>query len=230
MPDSYMVTNSQVKLPNNIFTREILGLPATGFVFCCFNQSYKILPDVFSCWMRILNQVDGSVLWLAHSNATAIKNLKAEAVKQGVQEHRLIFSERMPSIEEHLNRIQLADLFLDTLPFNAHTTASDALRMGLPVLTRMGESFASRVAASLLNAVNLPELVAANSADYEALAIELATQPDKLAAIKTKLLANLPTAPLYNTPLFTQHLESAYKMMYQRYHDGLEPEHIYVEH
>jgi predicted O-linked N-acetylglucosamine transferase (SPINDLY family) len=230
MPNSYMVTNSQVKLPNNIFTREILGLPATGFVFCCFNQSYKILPDVFSCWMRILNQVDGSVLWLAHSNATAIKNLKAEAVKQGVQEHRLIFSERMPSIEEHLNRIQLADLFLDTLPFNAHTTASDALRMGLPVLTRMGESFASRVAASLLNAVNLPELVAANSADYEALAIELATQPDKLAAIKTKLLTNLPTAPLYNTPLFTQHLESAYKMMYQRYHDGLEPEHIYVEH
>jgi predicted O-linked N-acetylglucosamine transferase (SPINDLY family) len=230
MPGSYMVTNSQVTLPINTFTREILGLPATGFVFCCFNQSYKILPDVFSCWMRILNQVDGSVLWLSHSNATAIKNLKAEAVKQGVQEHRLIFSERMPSVEEHLNRIQLADLFLDTLPFNAHTTASDALRMGLPVLTRMGESFASRVAASLLNAVNLPELVAANSADYEALAIELATQPDKLAAIKTKLLTNLPTAPLYNTPLFTQHLESAYKMMYQRYHDGLEPEHIYVEH
>ena len=230
MPDSYMVTNSQVTLPNNIFTREILGLPATGFVFCCFNQSYKILPEIFSCWMRILKQIDGSVLWLSHSNATAIKNLKAEAVKQGVQEHRLIFSERMPSVEEHLNRIQLADLFLDTLPFNAHTTASDALRMGLPVLTRMGESFASRVAASLLNAVNLPELVTANSAAYEALAIELATQPDKLAAIKTKLLANLPTAPLYNTPLFTQHLESAYKMMYQRYHDGLEPEHIYVEH
>jgi predicted O-linked N-acetylglucosamine transferase (SPINDLY family) len=228
MPNSYMVTNSQLAQPKNTFTREILGLPASGFIFCCFNQSYKILPDVFSCWMRILKQVDGSVLWLAHSNATAIKNLKAEAVKQGVQEHRLIFSERMPSIEEHLNRIQLADLFLDTLPFNAHTTASDALRMGLPVLTRMGESFASRVAASLLNAVNLPELVAANSAAYEALAIELATQPDKLAAIKTKLLANLPTAPLYNTPLFTQHLESAYKMMYQRYHDGLEPDHIYV--
>lgn len=230
MPNSYMVTNSQLTLPKNNFTREILGLPTSGFIFCCFNQSYKILPDVFSCWMRILKQVDGSVLWLAHSNATAIKNLKAEAVKQGVQEHRLIFSERMPSIEEHLNRIQLADLFLDTLPFNAHTTASDALRMGLPVLTRMGESFASRVAASLLNAVNLPELVTVNSSAYEALAIELATQPDKLAAIKTKLLANLPTAPLYNTPLFTQHLESAYKMMYQRYHDGLEPEHIYVEH
>ncbi len=230
MPDSYMVTNSQVKLPNNIFTREILGLPATGFVFCCFNQSYKILPDVFSCWMRILNQVDGSVLWLAHSNATAIKNLKAEAVKQGVQEHRLIFSERMSSVEEHLNRIQLADLFLDTLPFNAHTTASDALRMGLPVLTRMGESFTSRVAASLLNAVNLPELVTDNSAAYEALAIELATQPDKLHTIKNKLLANLPAAPLYNTALFTQYLETAYKMMYQRYHDGLEPEHIYVEH
>ena len=230
MPNTYMVTNSQLTLPKNTFTREMLGLPASGFVFCCFNQSYKILPDIFSCWMRILNQVDGRVLWLAHSNATAIKNLKAEAVKQGVQEPRLIFSERMPSIEEHLNRIQLADLFLDTLPFNAHTTASDALRMGVPVLTRMGESFASRVAASLLNAVNLPELVTVNSAAYEALAIELATQPDKLAAIKTKLLANLPTAPLYNTPLFTQYLESAYKMMYQRYHDGLEPEHIYVEH
>ena len=230
MPDSYMVTNSQFTLPKNTITRESVGLPATGFVFCCFNQTYKILPEIFSCWMRLLNQVTDSILWLPISNPTAMKNLKAEALKQGVEADRLIFAPHMPSIEDHLNRLTLADLFIDTLPFNAHTTASDALRMGLPVLTCMGESFASRVAASLLNAVNLPELVTTNSSAYEALAIELATHPDKLAAIKTKLLANLPAAPLYNTKLFTQHLESAYLKMYQRYHDGLEPEHIYVEH
>ena len=230
MPDSYMVTDSQLRVPDSTLTRESVGLPSKGFVFCCFNQTYKILPEVFSIWMRLLNSVQGSVLWLPVSNSTAIKNLKAEAVKQGVAEDRLIFAPHMPSIEDHLNRLRLADLFLDTLPFNAHTTASDALRMGLPVLTCMGESFTSRVAASLLNAVKLPELITTNPTDYEALAIDLATHPEKLSAIKAKLLAHLPTAPLYNTPLFTQHLESAYKTMVQRYHDGLTPDHIVVEH
>jgi predicted O-linked N-acetylglucosamine transferase (SPINDLY family) len=132
--------------------------------------------------------------------------------------------------EDHLNRIQLADLFIDTLPYNAHTTASDALRMGLPVLTCIGSSFASRVAASLLNAVNLPELITTTQEQYESLAIELATKPDKLKIIKDKLAKNLPTAPLYDTPLFTRHLESAYLTMYDRYQQGLEPDHIYVEH
>ena len=133
-------------------------------------------------------------------------------------------------MEDHLNRIRLADLFIDTLPYNAHTTTSDALRMGLPVLTLIGHSFVSRVAASLLNAVNLPELITTSQEQYESLAIELATHPEKLKTIKDKLVNNLPTAPLYNTPLFTKHLESAYMAMYDRYQNGLDPEHIYVEH
>jgi predicted O-linked N-acetylglucosamine transferase (SPINDLY family) len=133
-------------------------------------------------------------------------------------------------IEEHLNRIKQADLFIDTLPYNAHTTTSDALRMGLPVLTCIGNSFASRVAASLLNAVNLPELITTNQEQYESLAIELATNPEKLKIIKDKLVSNLSIAPLYNTPLFTRHLESAYSMMYDRYQRGLDPVHIYVKH
>ena len=132
-------------------------------------------------------------------------------------------------VEEHLNRIQLADLFIDTLPYNAHTTSSDALRMGLPVLTCLGESFASRVAASLLNSINLPELITNSAEEYEALAIELATNPEKMQAIKDKLASNLTTAPLYNTKLFVKNLESAYTAMYERHHEGLEPDHIYVE-
>jgi len=161
-------------------------------------------------------------------NDSPRKNLKKEAMKFGINEDRLVFATHMP-VEEHLNRIKQADLFIDTLPYNAHTTASDALRMGLPVLTCMGNSFASRVAASLLNAVNLPELITTTQEQYESLAIELATKPDKLKIIKDKLAKKLPTAPLYDTPLFTRHLESAYLTMYDRYQQGLDPDHIYVE-
>jgi predicted O-linked N-acetylglucosamine transferase (SPINDLY family) len=179
--------------------------------------------------MRILKAVEDSVLWLFESSNISIKNLKKEAIKFGINENRLVFAKFMPK-EEHLTRIQQADLFIDTLPYNAHTTTSDALRMGLPVLTCIGRSFASRVAASLLNAVNLPELITTNQEQYESLAIELATNPEKLKIIKDKLVDNLATAPLYNTPLFTRHLESAYVEMYDRYQNGLEPDHIYVEH
>ena len=133
-------------------------------------------------------------------------------------------------VEDHLNRIKQADLFIDTLPYNAHTTTSDALRMGVPVITCIGNSFASRVAASLLNAVNLPELITTTQEQYESLAIELATKPEKLKIIKDKLVNNLPTAPLYDTPLFTRHLESAFRTMYDRYQQGLDPDNIYVEH
>ena len=180
--------------------------------------------------MRILSQVNGSVLWLPEGNSTAVNNLKKEAKKHGVDENRLIFAPRLTFKEDHLSRVQLADLFIDTLPYNAHATASDALRIGLPVLTCIGNSYASRVAASLLNDVNLPELITTTQEQYESLAIELATHPDKLKIIKDKLAKNLPTAPLYDTPLFTRHLESAYLTMYDRYQQGLEPNHIYVEH
>ena len=155
-------------------------------------------------------------------------NLTKEISLRGIDPNRLIFGERLP-MAEYLARYRIADLFLDTLPYNAGTTASDALRMGLPVLTCIGSSFASRVAASLLNAVNLPELITTTQEEYESLAIELATNPEKLKIIKDKLDDNLPTAPLYDTPLFTRHLESAYLTMYDRYQQGLDPDHIYVE-
>ena len=230
LPNSFMVNDTKNKTSTKEFTRAEAGLPNDGFVFCCFNNHYKITPDTFIGWMRILSQVDGSVLWLPEANSTAVNNLIKEAIKNGVDENRLIFAPRLTLKEDHLNRIQLADLFIDTLPYNAHTTASDSLRMGLPVLTCIGNSFASRVAASLLNAVNLPELITTTQEQYESFAIELATKPEKLNKIKDRLVNNLPTTPLYNTSLFAQHLESAYLKMYEKYQQGLDPEHIYVEH
>jgi predicted O-linked N-acetylglucosamine transferase (SPINDLY family) len=178
--------------------------------------------------MQMLQAVDGSVLWLFESNQNSVKNLIKETKKYGINENRLIFASHMP-INQHLNRIRLADLFLDTLPYNAHTTSSDALRMGIPVLTCLGKSFASRVAASLLNAVNLPELITHTPKEYEALAIDLATHPEKLKVIKDKLADNLSTAPLFDTKRFTKNIESAYTQMYERSQQGLEPDHIYVE-
>ena len=177
--------------------------------------------------MRILQQVDGSVLWLLEYNAMASSNLIREAKTRGLNSERLIFAERMP-LPDHLARLRLADVFLDTLPYNAHTTASDALWAGLPVLTRIGETFAGRVAASLLNAIGLPKLITSTSQEYETLAIELATNEAELTNIKRKLAKNRLTKPLFDTQLFTQHIEAAYSAMYQRYQSGLAPDHIYI--
>jgi len=204
------------------------GLPEAGLVFCCFNNSYKISPKIFDIWMRLLSRFDGSVLWLSDTNETAIRNLRREAQTRGVDGSRLVFARRVSLNEDHLARHQLADLFLDTLAFNAHSTASDALWAGLPVLSCRGETFASRVAASLLNAVQLPELVAATPEDYERIAIDLAANRDKLAAIKRKLAANRSTAPLFDTESFTRHIEAAYVAMYDRYQAGLAPDHIVI--
>ena len=226
---SYQVNDSKQSLPTTVFTRQDLGLPETGFVFCCFNNTYKIIPTTFDSWARILKQVEGSVLLIYVDNETAKTNLAKEIVQRGIDLKRLIFGKRLPMLD-YLARYRVADLFLDTLPYNAGTTASDALRMGLPVLTLIGHSFASRVAASLLNAVNLPELITTTQEQYESLAIELAMHPEKLKSIKDKLTGNLPTALLYDTPLFTKHLESAYMTMVDRYQQGLDPEHIYVGH
>jgi predicted O-linked N-acetylglucosamine transferase (SPINDLY family) len=230
LPNSFMVNDTKKNLSNRLFTRAEVGLPANGFVFCCFNNHYKITPNIFIGWMRILKAVEGSVLWLTEGNNTAISNLKKEAKKNGVDENRIIFASRLTLREDHLNRIQLADLFIDTLPYNAHATTSDALQVGLPVLTCIGNSFASRVAASLINSVNLPELITNTQEQYESLAMELATHPEKLKTIKKKLSNNLPDSPLYDTPLFAKHLESAYSMMYERYQKGLDPDYIYVKH
>jgi protein O-GlcNAc transferase len=208
-------------------TRMEAGLPETGFVFCCFNNNYKITPDIFDLWMRILKQRESSVLWLLEDNPAAAANLRKEAAARDVDPARLVFAPRMPS-PEHLGRHRLADLFLDTLPYNAHTTASDALWAGLPVLTRIGETFAGRVAASLLSAIDLPELVTTSPEAYAALAVELTANPEKLAAIKDKLARNRLTTPLFDTERFTQHIEAAYMAMYARDQEGLPPEHIYV--
>jgi predicted O-linked N-acetylglucosamine transferase (SPINDLY family) len=228
LPDSYQVNDSKREIADATPTRRELELPETGFVFCCFNNNFKITPSVFACWMSILKEVPGSVLWLLQDNAVAATNLRREARRRGIAADRLIFAPRMP-FPEHLARHRMADLFLDTLPYNGHTTASDALWAGLPVLTRIGETFAGRVAASLLHAVRLPELITTTPQAYEALAIELATNPAGLAEIRRKLADNRLTAPLFDTRLYTRHIEAAYLAMYERYQADLPPDHIYVE-
>ena len=175
-----------------------------------------------------MKEVDGSVLLIFADNDEAKINLTNEIILRGIQPNRIIFGKRLSKLE-YLARYQVADLFLDTLPYNAGATASDALRMGLPVLTCLGNSLVSRMGASLLNAVNLPELITSSEKEYETLAVELGNDPEKLKLIKEKLASNLSTAPLYDTPLFTKNLESAFTQMYERYQQGLEPNHIYVE-
>jgi predicted O-linked N-acetylglucosamine transferase (SPINDLY family) len=227
LPDSYQVNDSRRRIADRTPTRAEADLPPEGFVFCCFNQSLKITPAVFAGWMRILRQVEGSVLWLFQDNDAAVANLRAAAAGHGIDPGRLVFAARQP-LPDHLARHRLADLFLDTAPYNAHTTASDALWAGLPVLTRMGATFASRVAASLLHAVGLPELITTTPDAYEALAVALATNPDALAALRQTLARNRPTAALFDTARFTTHLESAYRTMAARYQAGLPPDHIRV--
>jgi predicted O-linked N-acetylglucosamine transferase (SPINDLY family) len=228
LPHSYQVNDLKRRISERAFTRQELGLPESGFVFCCFNNNFKILPATFDGWMRILNAVEGSVLWLFEDSPTAAGNLRKEAEKRGVESDRLVFARRMP-LDEHLARHRLADLFIDTLPYNAHTTASDALWAGLPVLTCMGKSFASRVAGSLLNAVGMDELITHTQADYEARAVELATTPGQLEQLKSKLEKNRLVAPLFDGTLFARHIESAYEMMHARYQAGLPPASIVVQ-
>ncbi len=215
LPDSYQVNDSRRVIAEQVPCRDSLQLPETGFVFCCFNYSYKITPDTFSSWMRILLSVEGSVLWLLEDNSTATMNLRQEAEKRGVKSQRLIFAPRIP-LANHLARHRAADLFIDALPYNAHTTASDALWVGLPVLTCMGEAFAARVAASLLSAIGLSELVTTTQQEYESLAIELATNPERLKQIKQKLEQNRLNSPLFDTPRFARNIEDAYMQIYER--------------
>jgi predicted O-linked N-acetylglucosamine transferase (SPINDLY family) len=227
LPHSYQVNDSKRAISDRKFTKQELGLPEVGFVFCCFNNNYKILPATFDSWMQILSAVPGSVLWLLEDHPSASKNLKNEAIKRGIESHRLIFAKRM-SLEEHLARHRCADLFLDTLPYNAHTTSSDALWAGLPVLTCTGSSFAARVSASLLHAIQLPELITDSRAEFEAKAIHLARNPHQLQEIKEKLESKRLTTPLFDGALFAKHLESAYEKMFDRYQSGLAPASIEV--
>ena len=227
LPDSYQVNDRRRTISDKVFTRAALGLPSEGFVFCCFNNAYKITPEIFGVWANILKKVDNSVLWLLRTNPAAARNLANEAQQRGVNASRLIFADHMP-LSDHLARHRAADLFLDTLPYNAHTTASDALWAGLPVLTCTGHTFPGRVATSLLKASGLPEMIAQTLQAYEDLAVALSQDPARLAHIRRKLAQNRATAPLFDTPRFTKHIEDAFLKMYARAQAGLQPDHIRV--
>ena len=228
MPDSYQVNMSKREVSNKPLSRNDLELPEEGFIFTCFNSNHKITPTPFRSWMRILKVVKGSVLWLYANNEDVISNILNTASSFGIAENRIIFAKNIP-VEDHLNRISKAGLFLDTLPYNAHTTASEALRMGVPVLTLIGNAFASRVAASLLNSVNMPELITTSQAQYESLAIELALNSEKLDGIKKKLIKNVETSPLFDSETFTNNLELAFEEMYRRNKSQLKPEDFFVK-
>jgi predicted O-linked N-acetylglucosamine transferase (SPINDLY family) len=222
LPDCYQANDRQRPIAEPTPTRAECGLPETGFIFCCFNNSYKITPEVFTIWTRLLQKLPDSVLWLLEANPAVAVNLRREAAARGVAPDRLVFAPRM-SLAEHLARHRRADLFLDTLPVTAHTTGSDALWAGLPVLTCAGETFASRVAGSLLTAIGLPELITYSLEEYEARALHLAHHPNELTALRERLVQNRLPAPLFDTPRFTRHLETAYRLMWEPYLQELPP-------
>jgi predicted O-linked N-acetylglucosamine transferase (SPINDLY family) len=222
---SYQVNDSKRPVAGRALSRQELGLPPTGFVFCCLNASYKIAPETFASWMRILAAVPGSVLLLLGESAAIQHRLCQQAESRGIAPNRLIFGQRM-AFGDYLARYRAADLFLDTLPYNAGTTASDALWAGLPVITCRGESFAARMAASILTAAGLPELIATDRAGYERLAVELAAEPSRLEVLRQRLEHSRPGNRLFDTPAFTRSIESLFQRMYERYCAGLPPEHL----
>jgi predicted O-linked N-acetylglucosamine transferase (SPINDLY family) len=227
LPDTYQPNDNTRQIAETSTTRADFNLPEDAFVFCCFNQNYKISPREFDIWMRVLGNVEGSVLWLLNSNVWAVMNLKKEAERRGIDPSRLIFAEKIPHAE-HLARHKHADLFVDTFNYNAHTTASDALWAGLPVVTKQGRQFAARVAASLLTAVGLPELITESEEDYERLILNLAQDRQKLSAIKATLEENRRTEPLFDTQRYTRHLESGLIQCYQQYFCGSDCVDIWV--
>ena len=227
LPNTYMPTDNTRKISTKSLSRIEMGLPKDSFIFCCFNNNYKITSEEFDIWMNLLAKVENSVLWLRKSNEWSEDNFIKETKKRGIDSSRLIFAGRVV-MEEHLARHKLADLFLDTFNFNAHTTATEALWAGLPVVTKIGKSFSARVAASLLNAIELPELITETKQDYEALILDLATNPFKLSQIKNKLLKNRQSTSLFNTELYTEHLEDGYRLAYENYIQGNNPEIINV--
>jgi predicted O-linked N-acetylglucosamine transferase (SPINDLY family) len=224
LPDCYLVNDSKRVIPSGAPTRQACGLPEDAFVFCCFSNNYKITPEIFDAWMRLLAANPGSVLWLKRENADAERNLRQAADERGVDATRLVFVDMVADYEQYLARYRQADLFLDTMPYNAHATASDALWVGLPLLTCTGRTFASRVAASLLHAAGVPELVTHNLTDYEALAMRLAADPALLQGHAQRLEANRHTCPLFDTDRFTRHLEAAYIRMWETFERGEAPQ------
>jgi len=222
LPDSYLAYDRRAPISHERICRRDAGLPDDGFVYCCFNSPFKLTPEIFGIWMRGLRQVDGSVLWLLAGGATAEGNLRREAELRDVAPDRIIFAERQP-LSRHLARLRLADLVLDTLPYNAHTTAIDALWTGVPVLTCRGSTFVGRVGDSLLRAIGLGALIKTSLPDYEREAVRLGRDPAALAALRQKLQENRGSHPLFDIPRFTRHLEAAYAEMWSRHQRGHAP-------
>ena len=227
LPHHYQAQNDELEIANETPTRSSLRLPEHGFVFCAINNSYKITPREFDIWMRLLQKVDGSVLWLLESNKCAKENLVNEAVARGIAPERLVFAKKV-SHEKYLAQFRQADLYLDTFNYNAGATASNALWAGLPLLTKRGKGYTARMASSLLHSIGLPELITQSELEYENLALRLAQNPELLAALKQKLAINRKTKPLFNSEVFTRHLEDGYQQVYQRYLDGKKPDTITV--
>ena len=228
MPHTYQANDSKREISDRAFTRRDMGLPEDGFVFCCFNNNYKITPEIFTVWMRLLSRVPDSVLWLLQDNEAAAAGLRREAEARGVTADRLIFASRITP-PEHFARQHLADLFLDTSPYSAHTTGSDALFAGLPLISIYGSTFPARVAVSLLHAAGMSELATDSLESYEAKALFFAKDREALKAVRAKLVRNRESAPLFDTALFTRHLESAYQKMMTLQRSGEGPKHFAVE-
>jgi predicted O-linked N-acetylglucosamine transferase (SPINDLY family) len=228
MPHSYQVNDHDPPTAPREYRRSEFGLPEEGFVFCGFNKSFKIEPQIFDAWSRVLEQVRGSVLWLTESSARSKDNLLREAATRGLAPDRLVFASTLPK-PEHLARHRLADLFLDTLVCNAHTTASDALWAGVPVLTCPGDDFARRVGASLVSAVGMPELIAPDLREYERLAVEVARDPDRLRGLRHKLAVHRAEFPLFDTARFVRNLERGYRKVWEVYCAGSAPRTIVVD-
>jgi predicted O-linked N-acetylglucosamine transferase (SPINDLY family) len=229
MPNQFQVNPISREISHREISRSSYGLPSDFFVYCCFNSNWKITPRMFDLWMKILKEVPRSVLWLLSENACSAKNLLHVANANAIKSDRIIFTSKIPEHSEHLARYSLADLFLDTAPYNAHTTGSDALWCGLPVLTMAGKSFTSRVSASLLSSFGLDELVTYDSEDYVAAAVKYGNDPNNLNKLKEKILADRSTTPLFDTKRFSRNLERAYEIMYERHHSGATLRHIDVD-
>jgi predicted O-linked N-acetylglucosamine transferase (SPINDLY family) len=227
LPNCYQPNDNTRVISDKVLTKSEMGLPDDGFVFCCFNKSYKITSTEFDIWMRLIAKVDKSVLWLLSSNKWAEKNLKEAASIRGISSDRIVFAQKIPHAD-HLARLKLADLFLDTFNYNAGATATDALWSGLPLITKMGQGYTARMAGSILSAIGLSELIVTEESQYEKLALRLATAPGELIQIRKKLAANRLATPLFDTELSTKHLENGYSQAYKLYFEGKSPDHIYV--
>jgi predicted O-linked N-acetylglucosamine transferase (SPINDLY family) len=227
LPNCYQPSDTKRSIPDLNFNREQFNLPKNSFVFACFNNHYKINPNIFNSWMKILKNVEGSVLWLIETSEVACNNLKKQAAKNGVDSSRLVFAKRM-KLDQHLLRHNLADLFIDTSPYNAHTTANDSLWSGLPVLTFLGKTFPGRVSASLLQALGMSELIALNQEDYEKKAIELGNNRKKVEQLKLKLKENKNTQPLFNINMYSRDLEKLFLKSYNNYISGLSVDHLVI--